>query len=102
MPRLLNLVKGNPLATKAGKCICGLRLKAGLCRHCDSFCDKILRDPNGCNRCVKNVKNFVHKDLVRDEYFALIDEDLEVELDKIRAQSFLNNLPDFLKPDEGN
>lgn len=102
MPILRNLVKRDPLATKAGMCICGLRLRVGKCGHCDSPCDQILRDPNGCKRCAKNVTNFLHKDYIRQQYFAIINEEIEKRSAQIRDRNYKNDYPDFLKPDGGD
>ena len=99
MSRLRNLVKGNPLETKAGMCICGLRMSHGKCRHCDGPCDTMLRSVRGCKRCAKNVQNFFHKDYIRDQYFAFIDEDVLKGSAQIRIENFKNDYPDFLKPD---
>jgi hypothetical protein len=101
MSRLRNLVKGNPLLTQPGKCICGVRLKSGQCSHCDNVCDRILRNPIGCKRCAKNVTNFLHKDHIRQQYFFIIDEDVEKASARIRLQSLRNDYPDFLRPDGG-
>lgn len=95
MSKLRNLVKGQPLITKAGQCICGLRIKGGKCVHCDTSCDRILRNPKGCKRCTKNVINFVHKDYIQQEYFAIIDEVVETWVKKIREKNQGNDLPEI-------
>lgn len=99
MPILRNLVKRDPLATRSGRCICGLRQRGGKCNHCDNPCDQILRDPKGCKRCAKNVTNFLHKEYIRQQYFAIIDEEIEKGLAQIRDRNSRNDRPDFLRPE---
>lgn len=65
-----------PFGLVRGKCLCGLKIRDGLCSHCDFMCKDMVTSSKNCRRCIRTMRLLNTKDFIETHFYAAFDPEV--------------------------